>query len=457
MEYYHWGIEGWLSDEQTKLYKRMVNTASDGAHFVEIGCWKGKSTVMMAVEILNSGKKIRFDAIDSFVGSDEHQSFKSIQNNTLQTEFLANIEPVKHIVNPIVGDSSSMASRYPDKSIDFLFIDGDHSFEGVVKDIQAWLPKMKEGGIIAGDDFSVEEFPGVIDAVTTCLSDISHFGRIWCSKVPHIVKHKFHTKHDSGVNLNNGYNSEIEGAYIICLEKNAISDDRLELCIESLKRAGMKYELFYGYDGSDRKQIKTPNHLKDKDYMKWVKTTDSSISYPEIGCALSHMALWAHCITIDKPIVILEHDAVMLQPYTHFPFYNAIHYLGHKYIAQEMIDDNKLKSDYCYLIDYLNENPEQENLDNPMLNYGSENYFFPMGHHAYAIDPAMAKRLFTAYLLEGFKNVNDVFCDASKFECVYTKLYATQAFDCENVSTICVEDSPIQFRKEITTCPGVTL
>jgi GR25 family glycosyltransferase involved in LPS biosynthesis/predicted O-methyltransferase YrrM len=457
MEYYHWDIEGWLTVEQTKLYKRMVDTASDGAHFVEIGCWKGKSTVMMGVEINNSGKKIKFDAIDSFMGSGEHQAYESIQNNTLQKEFLANIEPVKHIVNPIVGDSSSLASRYPDKSIDFLFIDGDHSFEGVMKDIQAWLPKMKEGGVIAGDDFGVKDFPGVVEAVTTCLSDVTQFGQIWCSKIPKSVKHKFHTKHDDGVNLNSNYNSEIEGAYIICLKDNIISDTRLELCIQSLQRAGMKYKLFHGYDGSDRKQIKTPDHLKNNDYMKWIKVVDSKMSYPEIGCTLSHVALWAHCITINKPIVILEHDAVMLQPYTHFPFYNCLHYLGHNYIAQEMISDKNLKNDYCYLIDYLNENTQKEKLDNAMLNYGSENYFFPMGQHAYAIDPAMAKRLFTACLLEGIKNVNDVFCDSSKFEFVYTKLYATQLFDCEKVSTICTKYDSIQVRKEITTCPGVSL
>ncbi len=307
-----------------------------------------------------------------------------------------------------------------------------------------------------GKSKSLETF-SLVEAVTTCLSDVTQFGQIWCSKIPKSVKHKFHTKHDDGVNLNSNYNSEIEGAYIICLKDNIISDTRLELCIQSLQRAGMKYKLFHGYDGSDRKQIKTPDHLKNNDYMKWIKVVDSKMSYPEIGCTLSHVALWAHCITINKPIVILEHDAVMLQPYTHFPFYNCLHYLGHNYIAQEMISDKNLKNDYCYLIDYLNENTQKEKLDNAMLNYGSENYFFPMGQHAYAIDPAMAKRLFNACLLEGIKNVNDVFCDSSKFEFVYTKLYATQLFDCEKVSTICTKYDSIQVRKEITTCPGVSL
>jgi predicted O-methyltransferase YrrM len=33
-----------------------------------------------------------------------------------------------------------------------MFIDGDHSTEAVLRDIEIWLPKVKKGGIIAGDD-----------------------------------------------------------------------------------------------------------------------------------------------------------------------------------------------------------------------------------------------------------------------------------------------------------------
>lgn len=456
MNYFHWNIDGWVSPAQEEIYRQVVDSASNSAHFVEIGCWKGRSTAMMAVNIVNSGKSIKFDAIDHFKGSQEHQPLTSITNESLLSEFLKNIEPVKDIVNLVVEDSSLAASRYLDKSIDFVFIDGDHSYEGVHKDIQAWLPKIKEGGIIAGDDFNNIDFPGVANAVIDFFSDVSLIDNVWFYKIPKQVRHVNIVKQDEGVNLNYNYEREIEGAYIICVENNSLSNDRLKLSTQALERAGMKYTVFYGYDGSDEKQIKTPEHLKDKDYMRWIKKTDHMLSYPEIGCALSHMALWAHCMTIDKPIVILEHDAIMLQPYTHFPFYNAFHYLGHKYIALEAIQSNNLENDYCFLIDYLNDNPEQEVLDHPMLNYSSENWWFPMGHHAYAIDPAMAKRLFTHYLQQGLKNVNDVMQDSFIFECFYTKLYATQAFDSYERSTIgkVIENGR---RKNIFTTPGVSL
>lgn len=44
-------------------------------------------------------------------------------------------------------------------SLDFVFIDADHSYEGVVSDIEAWLPKLKPGGLLAGHDYDNPDFP----------------------------------------------------------------------------------------------------------------------------------------------------------------------------------------------------------------------------------------------------------------------------------------------------------
>jgi predicted O-methyltransferase YrrM len=55
------------------------------------------------------------------------------------------------------------ATRYiDDGSVDFLMLDGDHGYEAVRADIDAWLPKMRRGGVISGDDYL---WPGVKRAV----------------------------------------------------------------------------------------------------------------------------------------------------------------------------------------------------------------------------------------------------------------------------------------------------
>lgn len=50
-------------------------------------------------------------------------------------------------------DSNVSADLFPDEYFDFIFIDADHSYEAVVRDIQCWWPKIKKGGIFAGDDY----------------------------------------------------------------------------------------------------------------------------------------------------------------------------------------------------------------------------------------------------------------------------------------------------------------
>lgn len=52
----------------------------------------------------------------------------------------------------------------PDGSIDLVFIDADHSYNGVRADIDEWLTKVRPGGIICGHDYC-DDFPGVIEAV----------------------------------------------------------------------------------------------------------------------------------------------------------------------------------------------------------------------------------------------------------------------------------------------------
>ena len=153
---HHYGIIGWFNFES--LYIDMVGRF-DNAVFVEIGCWKGRSTVFMADRITLSGKNIKFFAIDiwePFVQED------GIIFHSTYDEFLENIEPVKDTITSIKGSSHEVYKQFADKSIDFLFIDGNHDYEPCLKDIQLWMPKMKDGSVIAGHDY---QFNGVRKAV----------------------------------------------------------------------------------------------------------------------------------------------------------------------------------------------------------------------------------------------------------------------------------------------------
>lgn len=51
------------------------------------------------------------------------------------------------------GLSIEMAEKISNASLDFVYIDSDHSYEGVSQDLKTWTPKVKKGGIIAGHDY----------------------------------------------------------------------------------------------------------------------------------------------------------------------------------------------------------------------------------------------------------------------------------------------------------------
>ena len=150
--------ENWFN--YPEIYSQAVLDANNNSHFVEVGSWKGMSSVFMAVEIVNSKKSIKFDCIDLW-GTDPSKVYADKKD--LYHTFIKNIEPVKHIINPIVSNSWEAASLYEDHSLDFVWLDAGHDYEDIKKDIAAWYPKVKIGGTIAGHDFTTA--PGVSQAV----------------------------------------------------------------------------------------------------------------------------------------------------------------------------------------------------------------------------------------------------------------------------------------------------
>lgn len=54
-------------------------------------------------------------------------------------------------------NSEDAALLIEDESLDFVFIDADHSYDGVWSDIEAWLPKIRPGGLLSGHDYNNPE------------------------------------------------------------------------------------------------------------------------------------------------------------------------------------------------------------------------------------------------------------------------------------------------------------
>lgn len=185
MDHFYKTIDGWFDFED--IYSVVVRFCPPNAHFVEVGAFLGKSTSFMAVEIVNSGKEITFDVVDTWEGSAEHQAGaehqrKTVLEGSLYENFKRNMKPVAHIINPIKCASLDAAKRYEDGSLDFVFLDASHDYENVKADIIAWRSKIKPGGYLAGHDFQTL-FPGVVQAVTEEFPVFHHVGFSWITKI----------------------------------------------------------------------------------------------------------------------------------------------------------------------------------------------------------------------------------------------------------------------------------
>lgn len=162
MNHYYETIHGWFNYES--LYKDMVNKFPSGSRFVEVGSWLGRSACYLGVEIVNSGKDIKLDCVDLWYAKDipELKDEEVVAKGTLYKDFLRNIEPLKDVITPIRMTSAEAVDTYEDNSLDFVFVDADHTKEGISFDVPNWYKKVKVGGVLAGHDY---DYPAVGETV----------------------------------------------------------------------------------------------------------------------------------------------------------------------------------------------------------------------------------------------------------------------------------------------------
>lgn len=147
----NWKIKTYTTgDELFKLYS-LSKTLPDFAKGVEIGSYIGASSLMIA-------KGLKKDSVLYCIDT-WHNDAMTEGNWDTYKEFMDNTKSVKERVKAIKASSSEAGNNFTEQ-IDFLFVDGNHEYEGVKEDIDIWFPKLKSNGIIVMHDISWAE--GVI-------------------------------------------------------------------------------------------------------------------------------------------------------------------------------------------------------------------------------------------------------------------------------------------------------
>lgn len=162
------------------FYNEIVANSEDGAVFVEVGSFLGQSTAAMGQFILDSGKKISFNAVDLFEISDfsdePHSKVIEAYGGNFFEAFKNNLKNsnTENAVTIHKSTSIEASKTFLDRSISFLMIDASHAYQDVIDDIEAWFPKVKLGGIVSGDDYDFEEVKQAVNDI--CGSAIQQYG-----------------------------------------------------------------------------------------------------------------------------------------------------------------------------------------------------------------------------------------------------------------------------------------
>jgi hypothetical protein len=181
-------IQGWMSEFELRW---LAERAAGSNIVIEVGAWKGRTTKVLAL-----ARHVVY-AVDHWKGcpgvSVVMDEVMKRGSDALFCEFLENLdfeiragkvvsipnesEKAAEIVSGILGKIGCLA--------DMLFIDGDHAYESVKRDIRLWTPLVKPGGLICGHDYDHADWPGVVRAVDEIFKkDHAQVSTIWFTIKP---------------------------------------------------------------------------------------------------------------------------------------------------------------------------------------------------------------------------------------------------------------------------------
>lgn len=82
------------------------------------------------------------------------------------------------------GDSIESAAGLQDEGLDWVYIDADHHYQNVLADLEAWFPKVRKGGVVAGHDYVNYQDMGVIQAVNEFAAKRGYFVNLTTKDTP---------------------------------------------------------------------------------------------------------------------------------------------------------------------------------------------------------------------------------------------------------------------------------
>jgi len=148
-------LGGGLQEIEATFLKDLATLVSrPGMVGFDTGCFTGwTASQVWDIFGINGG---HFYCVDWFLGNVESVvgtfQWGAYPSEQVLLQLLKNIEisNAKEFVSVIIDESWRPAALIPNASIDYVYIGGDHTYSGIQRDLLAWLPKVRPGGVICG-------------------------------------------------------------------------------------------------------------------------------------------------------------------------------------------------------------------------------------------------------------------------------------------------------------------
>ena len=144
--------------KRDRWFDALVNLLPENPVCAEVGVSVGVNSS----RIIDTLKPKKFYMIDPWVFDDDHLDKKPVRHIYMK-EFV--YDKLSHIscVEIVEDYSYNVFSKFSDNYFDFVYIDGEHDYKNVMRDLECVFPKVKVGGLIAGHDYVNRH--GVVPAV----------------------------------------------------------------------------------------------------------------------------------------------------------------------------------------------------------------------------------------------------------------------------------------------------
>lgn len=169
---------GWFYGEDVKEYRRLMEDLPDSSMVCELGCAAGRSICSVA-DIIKR-KHLDVTLIDTFQGTVNERAPGQGPDEYMD-EAIANTKRFGLEVKAIRAWTTEACKDIANETFDLIFIDADHAYEAVKKDLKDWIPKVTKGGIICGHDYN-NGF-GVSKAVNEIWNNIRLGGSVWSKRL----------------------------------------------------------------------------------------------------------------------------------------------------------------------------------------------------------------------------------------------------------------------------------